>query len=66
MSPSLAGSQSERPLPARLPTWNIYLARGQAKLLGIVEAADADAAIEQAVKEFDVKDRWRLIAVRRP
>jgi hypothetical protein len=39
-----------------------------AKFVGIVEAADADAAIEEAIKEFEIKDpsrRKRLIGVRR-
>jgi hypothetical protein len=36
-----------------------------AKYVGRVEAADADAAIEAATKEFEVKDPKRLIAVRR-
>jgi hypothetical protein len=36
---------------------------------GIVEAADADAAIKKAVEELDIKEplrQQRLIAVRRP
>ena len=48
------------------PQWDIYLARAKATYLGTVEALTADAAIEVAVKEFDVKDPKRLIAVRRP
>jgi len=36
-----------------------------AKWLGTVEATDADAAIEQAVKEFDVTNPKSLMAVRR-
>jgi len=38
--------------PKPLPTWEIYIARAKAKHLGSVEAADADAAIEAAAKEF--------------
>ncbi len=50
-----------------LPSWNIYVIRSTpAKFVGIVEAADADAAIKKAMEEFDVKvDPKRLIAVRR-
>jgi hypothetical protein len=56
--------RKERPPPALL-TWEIYLARSTpAKYIGRVEAVDADAAIEAAAKEFDVKDPKRLIAVR--
>jgi 1,2-phenylacetyl-CoA epoxidase PaaB subunit len=57
--------RKERLLPPLL-TWEIYLARSTlAKYVGSVEAADADAAIEAATKEFQVKDPKRLIAVRR-
>jgi hypothetical protein len=38
--------------PKPLPTWEIYIARAKAVHLGTVEAADADAAIEAAAKEF--------------
>jgi hypothetical protein len=34
-------------------------------LVGTVEATDAEAAIEKAGMEFEVKDPKRLIAVRR-
>ena len=45
-------------------SWAIYLARSKpAKWLGTVEAADADAAIEAATKEFAVKDSRHVIAV---
>jgi len=50
--------------PKPLPTWEIYIARAKAKHLGSVEAADADAAIEAAAKEFRM-DPKRLMAVRR-
>ena len=33
-----------------------------AKFVGIVEAADADAAIEKASEEFEIKDPSRLTA----
>jgi hypothetical protein len=53
------------PKEAPLLTWEIYVARSTpAKYVGRVEAADADAAIEAAVKEFEA-DPKRLIAVRR-
>jgi 1,2-phenylacetyl-CoA epoxidase PaaB subunit len=49
-----------------LLTWELYLARSTpAKYIGSVEAADAEAAIEAATKEFEVKDPKRLIAVAR-
>jgi hypothetical protein len=51
------------------PRWNIYVATSTpAKLLGSVEAIDADAAIAKAIEEFDVEPtrQNRLIAVRRP
>jgi Ser/Thr protein kinase RdoA (MazF antagonist) len=55
-----------KPRPATTSSWDIYLARHTpAKWLGTVEAVDADAAIEQAVKQFDVRDPKTLIAVRR-
>jgi hypothetical protein len=49
-----------------LPSWNIRST--PAKPVGIVEAPDADAPIEEAIKEFEIKDpsrQKRLIAVRR-
>jgi hypothetical protein len=47
-------------------TWDIYLAHHTpARLLGTVEATDADAAIEAAAKLFDVPDLRKLIPVRR-
>lgn len=50
---------------ARPTRWDIYRAAAKAKLIGTVEAADADTAIEEAVKQFDVRDPKKLIAVRR-
>jgi len=35
-----------------LPRWDIYKAAGKAKLIGTVEAADADEAIQKAAVEF--------------
>lgn len=46
-----------------LPSWNIFRADGKAKWIGSVKAANADAAIEAAAREF-ATDPWRLIAVR--
>jgi hypothetical protein len=46
-----------------LPTWNIYRADGKAKWIGSLKAANADAAIEAAAKEF-ATDAQRLFAVR--
>jgi hypothetical protein len=49
-----------------LPRFDIYLARyTPAKLLGIVEARNADLAIVEAMKEFEISNPRRLIAVRR-
>lgn len=46
-----------------LPSWNIYRIDGKSKWIGSVKAADADAAIEAAAKEF-ATDPHRLFAVR--
>jgi len=43
--------------------WDIYKAAGKAKLIGTVEAADADAAIQKAAVEFK-QPATKLIAVR--
>jgi hypothetical protein len=54
--------------PRPLPAWDILLACSMpAKFIGRVEAADAEAAIEAAVKEFEIAEAQakRLIAVRR-
>jgi len=46
--------------------WDIYVARySAAKWIGTVEAVDADAAIAEALKLFDVKEPRKLIAVQR-
>ena len=45
--------------------WDIYRAAAKAKWIGTVEAADADAAIKEAAKQFDVQDTKKLIAVPR-
>ena len=45
--------------------WDIYRAAAKARWIGTVEAADADAAIKLAAKEYNVPDPRKLIAVRR-
>jgi hypothetical protein len=46
--------------------WGIYLARhSPTKSIGTIESVDADAAIAEAAKLFDVKEPRKLIAVRR-
>jgi hypothetical protein len=50
--------------PVQLWSWDIYRAASKAKWIGTVEAADADAAVEAAGKEFKT-DANKLIAVRR-
>ena len=55
-----------KPRPATLSSWDIYLARhSPAKWIGTVEAVDANAAIAEAAKLFDVKEPRKLIAVQR-
>ncbi len=55
-----------RPKPQTRPMrWDIYRAAAKAKWIGTVEAADADAAIKEAAKQFDVQDTKKLIAVPR-
>jgi hypothetical protein len=43
--------------------WDIYRTAAKAKWIGTVEAVDADAAIKDAAKEFNVEDPKKLIAV---
>ena len=53
-----------RPKPQTRPMrWDIYRAAAKAKWIGTVEAVDADAAIKDAAKEFNVEDPKKLIAV---
>ncbi len=55
-----------KPRPATTSSWDIYLARhSPSKWIGTVEAVDADAAIAEALKLFDVKEPRKLIAVQR-
>ncbi len=59
-------TQRPRLQPATTSSWNIYLARySPAKWIGTVEALDADTAIAEAARLFDVKEPRELIAVRR-
>jgi len=51
---------------ARPTRWDIYRAAAKARLIGTVEAPDADTAIKVAAVEYRVPDARRLIAVRRP
>ena len=52
--------------PPSQQSWDVYLARyTPVKWIGTVEATDADAAIAEAMNEFDVEEPKRLIAVRR-
>jgi hypothetical protein len=56
---------AKKPKPPPNPVrWDVYRAAARGKLLGTVEAADADAAVEAAAKEFKT-DAWRLIALQR-
>jgi len=50
--------------PQAQASWDVYKAASRAVLIGTVQAAHADVAIEAAAKEFKV-DASRLIAVRR-
>jgi hypothetical protein len=45
--------------------WDIYRAIAKARLIGTVEAPDADAAIKVAAAEYKVPDPRKLMAVRR-
>jgi hypothetical protein len=55
-----------RPKPeARPARWDIYRAAAKARLIGTVEAPDADTAIKVAAEEYKIADPRRLIAVRR-
>jgi hypothetical protein len=51
----------------RMYRWRISPIKATpAKLVGYVDAPDADAAIKEAIKEYEVKDRdqKRLVALR--
>jgi hypothetical protein len=49
----------KKPEPPNPTSWDIYRVANKGKLLGTIEAADTDAAIEAAAKEFKI-DAWRL------
>jgi hypothetical protein len=58
----------KKPSEDTIHSWAIYRFRGApAKLLGIVDAADEDAAIAKAIEEFELTgtQRSRLVAQRR-
>jgi hypothetical protein len=48
--------------PTSLPVWSIYKPAAKRQWLGIVEAPDAQTAIDVAAKEFKT-DARRLLAV---
>jgi hypothetical protein len=45
--------------------WDIYRAAAKARWIGTVEAVDADAAIREAAKLYNIQDTKKLLAVRR-
>jgi len=54
---------AKKPEPAPKPIrWEIYKAAAKAKLVGTIEAADADEAVQKAAEQFD--QPAKLIAVR--
>ena len=53
-----------KPQPSRLPRWDIYAVRKKGTYMGSVEAADAEAAVKEAAKEFGA-DPKKLIAAQR-
>jgi hypothetical protein len=55
---------ARKPEPPPQPRWDIYRAAAKGKLLGTVEAADPDEAIDKAAKEFKAIAS-KLIAVPR-
>jgi hypothetical protein len=55
---------AKKPEPPKAVTWDVYRAAHKPKIVGSVQAVDADEAIQKAAQEFKV-DAWRLIAVPR-
>jgi 1,2-phenylacetyl-CoA epoxidase PaaB subunit len=55
---------AKKPKPPRLVAWDVYRAAHKPKIVGSVQAADADEAVQKAAQEFKV-DAWHLIAVQR-
>jgi hypothetical protein len=54
---------AKKPEPPKLVTWDVYRAARKPKIVGSVQAADLDEAVQKAAQEFKV-DAWRLIAMR--
>jgi hypothetical protein len=55
------------PKPKSTPTWRIHVIRKKGEYLGTVEAPTAEAAVQVAIKEYDITDperRKRLVASR--
>ena len=50
--------------PPKSVSWDIYRAASKARFIGIVDAADADEAVEKATNEFQVIGARRLLAGR--
>lgn len=51
--------------PQPMLRWDIYRAAAKAEWIGTVEAVDADAAIREAAKLYNVQDTKKLLAVQR-
>ena len=63
LSANTAG-MAKKPEPPKAGTWDVYRAAHKPKIVGSVQAADADEAVQKAAQQFKV-DAWRLIAVQR-
>jgi 1,2-phenylacetyl-CoA epoxidase PaaB subunit len=55
-------TKSKKP-PATLKRWRVYHLGQRGELFGTVMAANAEEALEQAIKEFNIKERDRLRTV---
>ena len=55
---------AKKPEPPKAVTGAVYRAAHKPKIVGGVQAVDADEAVKKASEEFKV-DAWRLIAVQR-
>jgi 1,2-phenylacetyl-CoA epoxidase PaaB subunit len=49
---------AKNPEPPKLATWDVYRAAHKPKIVGSVQAVDADEAVQKAAQEFKV-DAWR-------